>query len=174
MANAIPPAGGTGYGGSSLVPKAGGEMGKEQFLQLLVTQMQYQDPLDPQDNAEYVAQLAQFSALEQMTNMNASMEALGNIALNMNTTALLEQFNGLIGKDIRWTTTDENGEKPVTHTGKVTAVKLVPGGVAILTKEKTGEDTYSDKVTTVYADQLDGFGDLGDLDQSIKDEATKK
>ena len=39
-------------------------LGKDAFLQLLVTQMKYQDPLDPQDNGEYLAQLAQFSALD--------------------------------------------------------------------------------------------------------------
>ena len=51
---------------------------KDAFLQLLVTQMQYQDPLDPQDNSEYVAQLAQFSALEQMTNMSTSFAKMAS------------------------------------------------------------------------------------------------
>lgn len=48
----------------------GSELGKEEFLQLLVTQMKYQDPLEPTDNTEYVSQLAQFSELEQMQNLN--------------------------------------------------------------------------------------------------------
>ena len=43
---------------------------KDDFLMLLVTQMKYQDPLEPQSNTEYVAQLAQFSELEQMQNLN--------------------------------------------------------------------------------------------------------
>ncbi|MBQ1940469.1 MAG: flagellar biosynthesis protein FlgD, partial [Selenomonadaceae bacterium] len=42
---------------------------KDTFLQLMVKQMQFQDPLDPMDNSEYLSQLAQFSALEQMTNV---------------------------------------------------------------------------------------------------------
>lgn len=49
--------------------KTGSSLGKEDFLQLLITQMQYQDPLDPADNTEYVAQLAQFSELEAMQNL---------------------------------------------------------------------------------------------------------
>ena len=50
------------------------ELDKEAFLQLLVTQMKYQDPLEPTDNTEYVSQLATFSSLEQMTNLVASSD----------------------------------------------------------------------------------------------------
>jgi len=47
--------------------KAADQLGKMEFLQLLVTQLRYQDPLNPIDDREFMAQLAQFSALEQMT-----------------------------------------------------------------------------------------------------------
>ena len=47
---------------------------KEQFLQLLVAQMKYQDPLEPMDNTEYVSQLATFSQLEQMQNISLTTE----------------------------------------------------------------------------------------------------
>lgn len=50
-----------------------GSLDKEAFLQLLVAQMQYQDPLEPMDNTEYVSQLATFSELEAMNNLNDSM-----------------------------------------------------------------------------------------------------
>lgn len=53
--------------------KVGSQLGKEDFLLLLVTQMQYQDPLSPQENTDFVAQLAQFSALEQMSNLNQTV-----------------------------------------------------------------------------------------------------
>ena len=49
--------------------KVGSQLGKDDFLLLLVTQMKYQDPLEPTDNTEYVTQLAQFSELEYMQNM---------------------------------------------------------------------------------------------------------
>lgn len=54
---------------------AGQELGKDEFLRLLLMQLQMQDPLEPMDNQQMIAQLAQFSSLEQMENMN---KALGN------------------------------------------------------------------------------------------------
>jgi len=51
-----------------------GELGKDAFLQLLVTQMKYQDPLNPTSDTEYISQLATFSSLEEMQNLNTTME----------------------------------------------------------------------------------------------------
>lgn len=67
--------------------KVGSQLDKDDFLLLLVTQMQYQDPLQPTDNTQYVAQLAQFSELEQMQNLNST---------TVNTSA----YN-LVGKQVR-------------------------------------------------------------------------
>lgn len=59
--------------------KSKSEMDKDTFINLLCTQMQYQDPLNPMDNSEMVAQLAQFSALEQMMNVaQVSQKQLAN------------------------------------------------------------------------------------------------
>lgn len=57
-------------------PRAGAELGKSDFLNLLVTQLQFQDPLNPMDSADFTAQLAQFSSLEQLTNMNSQLTEL--------------------------------------------------------------------------------------------------
>ena len=56
----------------------GGEMGKNDFLMLLAAQLRYQDPLEPLKDTEFVAQLAQFSSLEQMQNMTSMLTAMAN------------------------------------------------------------------------------------------------
>jgi flagellar basal-body rod modification protein FlgD len=48
-------------------------LGREAFLQLLVTQLRHQDPLQPQANGEFIAQLAQFSSLEQLTHIQRTL-----------------------------------------------------------------------------------------------------
>jgi flagellar basal-body rod modification protein FlgD len=71
-------------------------LGKDSFLQLLVTQMQNQNPLDPQDNSEFVAQLAQFSSLETMQNLSTSVDAIGG--MYQSSQAL--QASSLVGRSV--------------------------------------------------------------------------
>ena len=52
------------------------ELGKDAFLQLLVTQLRYQDPLSSKDSTDFIVQMAQFTMLEQLQNLNASMTSL--------------------------------------------------------------------------------------------------
>jgi flagellar basal-body rod modification protein FlgD len=61
------------------------EIGKDQFLELLVAQLQNQDPMNPVDNQQFVAQLATFSSLEQLISINQGVSSLAGL-LNENTT----------------------------------------------------------------------------------------
>ncbi|MCK4306901.1 flagellar hook capping protein, partial [candidate division WOR-3 bacterium] len=61
-------------GGSSLYYSPD-VMGKDEFLKLLTIQLKYQDPLQPMGNTEFLAQLAQFTSLEQLMNMNGNLQA---------------------------------------------------------------------------------------------------
>lgn len=70
------------------------EMGKDEFLKLLVTQLQYQDPLNPMDDKAFIAQMAQFSSLEQLMSMNKNMES-------MQKSRSLEQTYLFLGKTLR-------------------------------------------------------------------------
>jgi len=71
-------------------------MGKDDFLKMMIAQLQHQDPLNPLDGTEFTAQLAQFSSLEQLSNMNTQLETLGLYQSSLNNT----QSISLIGKEI--------------------------------------------------------------------------
>ena len=60
---------------SKKTEKSGSELGYDQFLQILCAEMQYQDPLEPTSNTEYIAQMATFSQVESMLNMQNTMTA---------------------------------------------------------------------------------------------------
>lgn len=77
------------------------------FLELLTTELQYQDPTDPMDSTEMVSQMAQLSVLAQMETINSNVASYG--ALN------------LIGKEVTYQTTDSSGST-VEETGTVQAV----------------------------------------------------
>jgi flagellar basal-body rod modification protein FlgD len=55
---------------------AGGALGEDAFMQLLVTQLQHQDPTQPQDSSEFVAQLAQFTSVEKLTSIDSSLATI--------------------------------------------------------------------------------------------------
>ncbi|MDF3931556.1 flagellar hook assembly protein FlgD [Pseudomonas citronellolis] len=71
-------------------------LGKDSFLQLLVTQLNNQNPLDPQDNTQFVSQLAQFSSLESMENLDTT---LGNFYSSFQSSQAL-QASSLVGRSV--------------------------------------------------------------------------
>lgn len=75
-------------------------MGKEDFLKLLTTQLKYQDPINPQDSTQFTAQLAQFTSLEQLTNINTNIEGLSGTMGTGQTNTQYAQAINLLGKSI--------------------------------------------------------------------------
>ena len=84
-------------------------MGKDQFLKILVAEMQYQDPLEPTTNTEWVSQMATFSQIEELQNMSDSMTK--------------GQAQNLVGKYVIMATTDSKGETKYIN-GKVQTVEI--------------------------------------------------
>lgn len=100
---------------STTATNTNNSLGKDDFLKLLVTQLQYQDPLQPMDNSQFIAQLAQFSALEQMNNVANGMNTLQQ-------TSSLGTAAQLIGANV--TVSDSTG---ASVTGHVTGIQMVNG-----------------------------------------------
>lgn len=124
-------------------------MDKDAFLQLLVAQMKYQDPLEPTSNTEYIAQYAQFSQVEQLQNMASSTD--------------LARASSLVGKEVYIKTTTSSGETKYVQ-GKVDYV-VYENNKAYLSIE---ESLYSldDLDTVVDKDYLDAYNKA--LDFNVK------
>jgi len=109
-------------------------LGKDDFLKLLVAQMQNQDPLSPMDNKDSIAQLATFSSLEQMNNIAASMETLNSTMSLFSQHSSLMQGTAMIGK---WVSgVDVDGETIIA--GTVEAVKWLEGDPKLQIRKEDG------------------------------------
>lgn len=109
-----------------------GDLGKDDFLQLLVTQLQYQDPLNPTNDKEFMGQMAQFSSLEQMQNLNTSFSSV--------------RAYDLIGKHVTASVEDATTGDTKTVEGNVTSVKVSSGKTYVVVN---GTDVPIDSVSNV-------------------------
>ena len=108
-------------------------LGKDAFLQLLVTQLKNQNPLSPQDNGAFVAQLAQFSSLEGINTLNDSVNAISS---NFSSSQAL-QASSLVGRSIITQTDKALVDTSKSMTGSV-AVTSAVGNVSIKITDKDG------------------------------------
>ena len=105
-------------------------MGKDAFMKILIAQLQNQDPTNPMKDNEFIAQMAQFSSLEQTMNLASAFE---KFAEAQNQSQLI-QYNQFVGKNVKWheisDKKDEAG-KPIVNegTGIIQSAKFVNGSV---------------------------------------------
>ena len=115
----------TGAYGSSQSTNSTGQLDKDAFLKLLITQLQHQDPLKPMDDTQFIAQLAQFSSLEQMQTLNDNvtpfMRSFDVFAANQSASAT-------IGRTI----TAADPDPPRDSMGKVISPKTNPDGTPLM------------------------------------------
>jgi flagellar basal-body rod modification protein FlgD len=112
-------------------------LGKDDFLKILMTQLQNQDPTNPMDDSQFISQMATFSSLEQLTNMNTQ---LGDL-LQQNQ---IMGYSQLVGKEISWTkpadSNDPSSAGPLQGTGKITGIEMKDGSAQITLDDGTTID----------------------------------
>ena len=103
------------YSASTRSPAGNDAVGKDDFLNLLTTQLAHQDPLNPSDSTAFLSQLAEFSSLEQMSNIREGLDVLA-ITQTAGTSAQMVSF---IGKEVEFEADSvvltEGGEPPEMH-----------------------------------------------------------
>jgi len=112
-------------------------LGKDEFLKILMTQLQNQDPLNPMEDKEFIAQMAQFSSLEQTTNMASMLEKF----INLQSGDTILQYSEMIGKQIEWDNSEEEGK------GIVKSIKRNEAGIIL--ELDNGDEILSSYVTKV-------------------------
>ena len=133
-----------------------GTLGKDDFMKLLIAQLQNQDPTNPMKDNEFIAQMAQFSSLEQTMNLSKSFE---KFAESQNQSQLI-QYNSFVGKDIKWheIATDKNGNAAVGEdgmpivnegTGRIISIKFVDGSAVFTLQD--GKELTPGNISEVLA-----------------------
>ena len=124
---------------------------KDAFTKMLVAQLQNQDPMAPQDNQAMVAQLAQFSSLEQMQQLNQNIMGLAVLQQTNAVMSQLTQSSALIGQNVTYVDPATNA----SATGTVTKVKILDG---VATLEIGGQDVPLGNVTEILGPADTGSG----------------
>jgi len=103
-------------------------LGKDDFLKLLISKLQNQDPLKPMEDQNFIAQLAQFSSLEQMNNMATGIDKSNQLGLLQMQSLNNVMASGLIGKDVKATYSsiyvDQQNKPDINYTLKSPADKI--------------------------------------------------
>lgn len=145
---------------------SGSSLGYDQFLTLLCAEMQYQDPLEPTSNTEYVAQLATFSQLEA--------------TLSMQQTQQNEMANALVGKQVILKVADETTGKENYVNGKVDYIMYQEDGSVMLsvnnrlysidTLDTVADESYYEAVTTArtFSDMVGQLPDIDNINESYE------
>ena len=115
------------------------DLGKADFLKLLVAQLRYQDPMKPMEDKEFIAQMAQFNALEEMRSLNKSFAAMSDFNQ-------LSQASSMLGKLVAIRTDDEH------FAGTVDEVRRIDGEIMVMVADKAYPLSAIQQVANPQAD----------------------
>ncbi|MBM7692261.1 flagellar basal-body rod modification protein FlgD [Peribacillus deserti] len=107
----------------------GDNLGKDDFLKILMTQLQNQDPMKPLEDKDFIAQMATFSTLEQITNMGKSIDKF----VSMQQQSQLVAYNQFVGKEVSW--------HKITESTDVNTPPQVEQGKGMISSVQFKEDT---------------------------------
>ena len=110
---------------NAMTSAAGGQIGKDTFLKLLAAQLQHQNPLNPTDDQQFLAQMAQMSEVEQVTNMAKGQEEITR-------SQQMTEAVSLIGRTVTWL--DQNG----SHSAVVESVQAGTNGPTVTAGGQAG------------------------------------
>jgi len=117
------------------------ELDRNAFFKLLITQLQNQDPLKPMEDKEFIAQMAQFSSLEQMNNMNENMNKFMDVQK-------INQNSALIGKTVEKEVTED--DKTNTVKGEVIKVSFEEDNTYAHLDNENNNKINVDDITAIY------------------------
>lgn len=107
------------YSSNQVSTKKDNQLGKDDFLKLMMAQMQNQDPLSPMDNKDMVAQMAQFTSVEQLVNISEKLTAMSQS---------LGNNSGLIGRVVSWLDSTKTGNYDI-NTGQSEVTQVYQSGL---------------------------------------------
>lgn len=137
------------------------ELGKEEFIKILMTQLQNQDPLDPMDDKEFISQMATFSTLEQTMNIAGSIDEL----VQSQQISPVIKYSHMIGKEVIYPIFDEEtGHEEGEGTSIVVAVSQEDGW-AVLELEN-GEKIFADTIKHI-SEPLEGESDNDQNEENV-------
>lgn len=122
-------------------------LGKDEFLKILIAQIKNQDPMKPMEDKEFIAQMAQFTSVEQLMNMATSLDKLTNS---------IGMASSLIGKSISWEVQSTDTDEPVIKTGTVTSISVKDGSTFAVVD---GEEIALGRILTVANPPADEEGE---------------
>jgi flagellar basal-body rod modification protein FlgD len=114
-----------------------GKLGKDEFLKILITQLKNQDPSDPLKDKDFIAQMAQFTSVEQLSNMSNEMKQLRQT---------LGFASGMIGKEISWAIASNDSKEPTLKSGVVESIVVKSDGQYAVVK---GEEIALSRIAKI-------------------------
>ncbi|MDD3897595.1 MAG: flagellar hook capping FlgD N-terminal domain-containing protein [Syntrophomonadaceae bacterium] len=133
---------------------------KDDFLKLLIAELKYQDPLEPMKDKEFISQMATFSSLEQMKNLNTGFEKLAaNINNNLIPAFMFQQSANMVGHEVKYLDPESlEKDNPEIVTGNISSVIFKDGIAYYLINGK--------QIDPAYIFQVSGLGNQGDENMS--------